>query len=132
MKAIVADLLLGSIFCCLIVNAPARANSLPQESKSLDKPVFLSAKVLQDNLLPITPSGVNFAKNNLDLFLSIENNNYLNNLIEQHNWLVNDNSLTSPFEIGKQHNLALGKKAFISSKRRCKPNSGLSSHFLAK
>lgn len=110
MKAIVADLLLGSIFCCLIVNVPARANSLPQESKSLEKPVFLSAKVLQDNLLPITPSSFNFAANHLDLFLSIDNKNYLNNILEQNNWLVNDNSLTSPFEIVKQHNLALGKK----------------------
>ena len=112
MKVIVADLLLGSVVCCLIVNAPARASYPIPKPQSSEEEVFSSAKVLQNNLLPITPSDLNFEGNNLDFFLSLENTDYLNSVINLDNWLFNDNSLTSNFKIVKQHNLALGKKPF--------------------
>lgn len=110
MKAIVADLLLSSVVCCLIVNAPAQASSPIQEPKSSDKQVFLSAKVLHNSLLPITPVEFNFEDKNQDFFLSIENTNYFNNLVNLDYSLFNDNSVTSPVKIVKQRNLALGKK----------------------
>ena len=110
MKAILADLLLGSVVSCLIAYAPARADTTIQKSKSSEKPVFLSAKVLQNNLLPISPLDFNFAAKNLDSFLAIENPDYINNLIAPGKWLWNDNSLTSPLGIVKQNNLSLGKR----------------------
>ena len=112
MKAIVTDLLWGSVFCCLIVNAPARASYPIPQPESPNKPVFLSAKALQNDLLPITPLDINFAGNNLDFLLSVKDTDYLNNVINLDNWLFGDNSLTSNLKIVKQHNLALGKKPF--------------------
>lgn len=112
MKAIVADLLLGSLICCFITNAAAQANSPRTEPKSPEKPVFLSSKVLQNDLLPITSLDFNNNTRNLDLFFSIENKDYLNNVIDSGNWLFNEHSLTLNSHILKQHNLALGKKPF--------------------
>ena len=110
MKAIVTDLLWGSLLCCLVVNVPARASSPPPQPESPDRPVFLSAKVLQNNLLPITPLEVNFTENNFDFFLSLDNTNYFNNVIYLDNWLFSDNSEIFNLADVKEHSLNLGKK----------------------
>ena len=115
MKAIVADLLLGSVFAGIIVNAPVRANTPIPEPQSLENPVFLSPKVLDTNFLPLAPLDFNFPENSLNYFLSLENTNYINNVINLNNldnWLFNENSLTPNLKIVKQHNLALEKKPF--------------------
>ena len=112
MKAIVADLIWGSFLSCLLVNVPARASSPLPEPQFSDRPVFLSAKVLQNNILPITPLDVNFEGNNFNLLLSIEDSKYFNNVINLDNWLFSDNSVTSNSADVKQLNLAIGKKPF--------------------
>ncbi|MGK7949182.1 MAG: hypothetical protein AB4368_10365 [Xenococcaceae cyanobacterium] len=112
MKAIVADLLVGCAICCLIPFAPAQANSLIQKTKIADKPVFLSAKKLQYNLFPSIPLDFNFKNSNLDFFISLDNQEYLNNIINPESLLFNDPSLTLDLAIVKQQNLALGKKPF--------------------
>ena len=112
MKAIVADLLLGSLFCCLIVNAPVRANTPIKKPNYKKQAVILSTKLLPDHIPSIIPLDFNFVERNLDFFLSVENTNYVNNVINLDNWLFNDNSLTPNLNIVKKHNLALGQKPF--------------------
>ena len=112
MKAIVADLLLGSFICFLAIDRPAQGSPAIQNQQLSEQPVFLSSKVLQNNLLPITPLDFTFEEKNQDFFLAIENTDYLNNVINLDNWLFSDNSLSSNLEIVKQHNLSLGKKPF--------------------
>ena len=113
MKAIVADLILGCAICCLIPFAPAQANSLIQSTKLADEPIFLSAKKLQDrHLLPIIPSDFSGESSNLDVFISLEEKNYVNNVISSESLLFNNPSLSLDLAVVKQHNLTLSKQPF--------------------
>ena len=62
MKAIVANVLIGSIFGCLILSHPAQANPLPGEQSKQESPraPTFSVTAFSYEKLPLAPQVLNF------------------------------------------------------------------------
>ncbi len=120
MKAIVANLLLGSMFYCLLSNFSVSADSPPQETTPDSQTLFdaraLSAKALNyDNLNFLRPK-IDIESQDLIYSVSITDKDYLKNIIRSDDWYLNQDINQLNFLI--EQFLPLNKKSQIHQGER--------------
>ncbi|MDJ0568344.1 MAG: hypothetical protein QNJ53_04795 [Pleurocapsa sp. MO_192.B19] len=107
MKAIVANVLFGSIFSCIVLNDPACANSLTTDKLQLEiptPPIILSQALSYDKL-PIVPQVLNF----VDRILTVNKSDTTNFAVDQDVQLIWRNSFSSNLDFIDNQDLPLGK-----------------------
>jgi hypothetical protein len=129
MKAILANLLFGGILCCLSIGTSARANPLPNTPKSAVVPQFISARSLLDIRQDLTPLNSNLATQNLKYSLSLEDKNYIANIINFSNSPTeNNNSLNNVISIDNSP-LSLDNNPYVYDREQSKAIIGFQNTF---
>jgi hypothetical protein len=89
MKAIVTNLVLGSVAYVLSHATPARADVSSQPEATIKTPTNLSAKALEDSEIFLLPPTFTFEAEQFDYSISLENKEYIKNLLQQENLAAN-------------------------------------------
>ena len=107
MKAIVANVLIGSIFGCLILNHPAHANSLAGEQSKPESPrtPTFSVTAFSYEKLPLAPQVINF----VDRSVTVDKFDTLNFTTDQDRQIIFRNSFNSNLNFTDNSDLSLEK-----------------------
>jgi hypothetical protein len=122
MKAIVTNLILGSVAYVFSNVTPVCADVSPQPEATAKTPANLSAKALENPGIFVLPSTFTFEAEQFDYSISLENKEYIKNLLQQENsapnqsiFNLNNRSQTNSFkknpyiEASDRENLIFGK-----------------------
>jgi hypothetical protein len=91
MKAIVTNLILGSVAYVLSHATPAEADVYSQPEATIKTPANLSAKALENPRIFLLPPTFTFEAELFDYSISLENKEYIKNLLQQENSAANQN-----------------------------------------
>lgn len=107
MKAIVANVLIGSIFGCLILNHPAHANPLAGEQSTLERTrtSTLSITAFSYEKLPLEPKVLHF----VDRIVTVDKFDTLNFTADQDKQIIFRNSFNSNLNFTDNSGLSLKK-----------------------
>jgi hypothetical protein len=129
MKAILANLLFGSILCCLSTGLPAQANPPTNTPKSTIVPQYLSAKSLIDNRQYLIPLDANLETQKLDYSLSLEDDNVNSENINISNSQTESNNSIPNVTLTNNTTLSLDKNPYTYDRNQSKATIGFHGTF---
>ena len=120
MKAIVANLILGSLTCATFSNLPAWADTLPRDRNTAEIPEILSAKALIDRSDFVLPPAFIFEPQNFNYSISLENKEYIKNILQQNYWQLDRNRDNSnlAIDLANQKIASFKKSPYLGSEER--------------
>ncbi|WP_019507947.1 hypothetical protein [Pleurocapsa sp. PCC 7319] len=110
MKAIVANVLFGSIFGCLILNYPAHANPLVGEHSGLEIPTspILSVTAFSNDKLNLVPQVLNF----VDRIVTVNKSDNLNFAVAQDKQVIFRDSFSANGNFSDNPSISLEKGSY--------------------
>jgi hypothetical protein len=117
MKAIVTNLVLGSVACVFYSATPVWAEVSSQKVPA-KTPAIVSAKALKYQELFLLPPAFSFEVEPFDYSISLDNKEYIKNLIEQGDWGVNQSIFNSNPELTKSQTNSFKKNLYVEQSDR--------------
>lgn len=99
MKAIVANLILGSVAYIASSNLPVLADVSSQNQNAPQTPAILSTKSLEYQGVFVLPSAYTFEADSFVYSISLEDKEYIKNVIQQDDWEPNQNIFNSTIDL---------------------------------